>query len=62
MQAHQIISIVEGDFSNCGTARIRQVGVTVVDRESAETYGGGHRVIIGQPLVKGATNVLSLWA
>lgn len=46
MQAHQIISIVEGDFSDCGAARVSQVGVTVVDRESAETYEGVQRIII----------------
>lgn len=37
MQAHQTIGIIEGDFSDRGTARVRQVGVTVVDGQSAET-------------------------
>lgn len=37
MQAHQTIGIVEGDFSDRGAARVRQVGVTVVDGQSAET-------------------------
>lgn len=36
-QAHQTIGIVEGDFSDCGTARVRQVGVTVVDGQGTET-------------------------
>lgn len=60
MQAHQIISIVEGDFSDRGAARVRQVGVTVVDRESAETYEGVQRIVICQPLVTGATRAISL--
>lgn len=37
IEAHQTIGIVEGDFPHGGTARVRQVGVTVVDRQSAET-------------------------
>lgn len=45
MQAHQTIGIVEGDFSDRGTARVRQVGVTVVDRQSTETYERVQRII-----------------
>lgn len=36
-QPHQSIGIIESDFSDGGTARVRQVGVTVVDGQSAET-------------------------
>lgn len=40
MQSHQVIGIINCDLSDGGAARVRQVGVTVVDRESAETYMG----------------------
>lgn len=37
MQPHQVVGIIDGDLSDAGAAGVRQVGVTVVDGESAET-------------------------
>lgn len=44
-QPHQVVGIVDGDLSDGGAARVRQVGVTVVDRESAKTYERVQRII-----------------
>lgn len=38
MQPHQVVGIIDGDLPDAGAAGVRQVGVTVVDGESAETY------------------------
>lgn len=45
MQPHQVVGVVDGDFSDGGTAGVRQVGVTVVDRESAETWKIAQRIL-----------------
>lgn len=45
MQPHQVVGIVDSDLSDAGAAGVRQVGVTVVDRESAKTYKRVQRTI-----------------
>lgn len=45
MQPHQVVGIVDSDLADGGAAGVRQVGVTVVDRESAETYEGEQKII-----------------
>lgn len=45
MQPHQVVGIIDCDLADGGTARVRQVGVTVVDGESAETCEGVQEII-----------------
>lgn len=45
MQPHQVVGIIDGDLSDAGAAGVRQVGVTVVDGESAETQKTIERTI-----------------
>lgn len=42
-RVHQIVGVVNDDFSDGGAAGIRQVRVGMVDGESAETCGESHR-------------------
>lgn len=43
LDPHQVVSIIECDFAYGGTARVRQVGITVVDRECAKTCNTADR-------------------
>lgn len=44
LRPHQVVRVIQRDFSYGGTARVREVGITVVNRERRKTCNTSERV------------------